>query len=479
MNVGTFPHDNNIEIQLVDHHYSETFKARCESEVMFRKINTYLINHHIITNNVIDLGSWIGDNTIPWAMNMSQSIIYGIDPSIDNCNFIDEICKCNSIANVKTINKAISDQIETLTTNEDLYHCSFVFNTPGDNGIHKLESVTLDQLHDGGIITNIGYMHIDVEGMEYKVIQGASKIIQLYKPVIAFSQHIEKEDYNIVVSFLQRNGYVVFLINETLPGCWHDCRNFIAFPNHLYSETLRINIEHEFGPNILILMKHVSIAYVTGYIGQEHPTNLPDISTHVDSYFITNNRFVADEAESKYTKVIFLDNIENHETDPTEQYIVNSRDSKPLKVFPEKYLEKPYDFVVWYDNKFNVNVSDTMAFIHLWDYSKCIAMHLHPFNKTVVDEFNVAICFPRYKRQQNDYVRYIDDCKTKGLTEYYHKHSQTGFIIYNTHHQKTKEIQELWMSHINQCGIECQISFNMVRQMYESYIAEFPHDISR
>jgi len=85
-----FTNDNNVEILLPDHIFSDIFPKRDYSEVYFRRIHTYMINNNIIdtTKNIIDLGAYIGDNTVPWAKNI-KGIVYAIDPSSINCSFID------------------------------------------------------------------------------------------------------------------------------------------------------------------------------------------------------------------------------------------------------------------------------------------------------------------------------------------------------------------------------------------------------
>ena len=46
-------------------------------------------NNNVIdkNKNIIDLGAWIGDNSIPWAKNI-DGIVYAIDPSKENCKYI-------------------------------------------------------------------------------------------------------------------------------------------------------------------------------------------------------------------------------------------------------------------------------------------------------------------------------------------------------------------------------------------------------
>ena len=104
MESAVFTNDDYAAILLINHPFSKTFKGRDNHEILFRRINTFLIKNNLIKNNIIDLGAWIGDNTIPWAKNI-DGFVYAIDPSPDNCDFINKTCNLNNIINVKTIQK--------------------------------------------------------------------------------------------------------------------------------------------------------------------------------------------------------------------------------------------------------------------------------------------------------------------------------------------------------------------------------------
>lgn len=251
MQTAIFTNDDSVSISLLNHSLSNRFKNRNDHEVIFRRINTFLIKNKIIKNNIIDLGAWIGDNSIPWAKNI-DGIVYAIDPSPSNCDFINKTCELNKITNVKTIQCAISNTNELLTTNGNINHCSFIYNKVGLNGKIKINAVSLDFLYEVKTIENVGYIHLDVEGMEYKIIKGSSKIIDECRPIISFEQHLEIDDYNIILSYLKNKKYTIFLIDEVLPGCRHDCRNSMAFPNEIYNETLIKNIHNFIGKNIFI-----------------------------------------------------------------------------------------------------------------------------------------------------------------------------------------------------------------------------------
>ena len=169
-----FKNDNNVLIKLINHKFSEKFKVRDNHEIYFRKIHSYLIKNKIINGNIIDLGAWIGDNSIPWAKQLNTTI-YAIDPSKENINYINSMAMHNNIKNIKTINKAICDKNKLISTSGNINHCSF-----NDKGLGKttINAVTLDYLLEQNEINNISCIHLDVEGFELKVIQGSLNLIK-------------------------------------------------------------------------------------------------------------------------------------------------------------------------------------------------------------------------------------------------------------------------------------------------------------
>lgn len=235
-----FTNDNYVRINLPNHEYSNIFKSRNNHEVLFRKINTILINNNFICKNIIDLGCWIGDNSIPWSRSIS-GIVYAIDPSSKNCDFIRKLIKINKIDNVALLEEAVSDEIKTISTDNDLHHSCF---QPNDLGINKIVSTTLDTLYNAKILFDVDYIHLDVEGMEQMVIFGADNLINDNKPIITFEQHLNSDDYLGLSNHLKLKNYKVYLINETLLGCNADCRNFLALPDRIDSRDV-VNIIHE------------------------------------------------------------------------------------------------------------------------------------------------------------------------------------------------------------------------------------------
>lgn len=217
--------DDQVIVSLPDLPRSADFVTRMYHEVLFRRIHTHL--RDVLVGNWIDVGAWIGDNSIPWAKQSPERVVYAIDPGPDNCNFIRTIAHVNNLSNVRVFQLAITDRQKLLSTDEDLTHCTL---RAGSDGAHTVEGVALDSLLRSKLLTDIGYIHLDVEGMEWDVIRGSEDIIRTYHPVFSVEQHLETDDYLGLVAHLQQRGYRVFMIHETLAGNRLDCRNLLAFP---------------------------------------------------------------------------------------------------------------------------------------------------------------------------------------------------------------------------------------------------------
>ena len=61
----------------------------------------------------------------------------------------------------------------------------------------------------------------------------------------------------------------------------------------------------------------------------------------------------------------------------------------------------------------------------------------------------------------------------KGLVEQEDKHCQCGLLLRNMKHPKISEINDTWYAHIQECGIQDQISFFFVKQEFKEYILPF------
>lgn len=148
-----------------NHVHFYLFANRPIHEAKFRKIIASLLNQDIISksSNIIDLGAWIGDNAVPWAkmLDKHHGKVYAIDPSANNCNFIEHLISLNEIDNIDIYQYAISDKIELLKFDtSSIDHINFTTQKESNDEIY---ATTLDILFPDE--KNLSFIHLDVESM--------------------------------------------------------------------------------------------------------------------------------------------------------------------------------------------------------------------------------------------------------------------------------------------------------------------------
>jgi FkbM family methyltransferase len=210
-----------------------------QRELLHRAIIASAMRNGIIctTKNIIDAGSANGDCALCWAKLITGKV-YAIDPSSQNLEFIHDVAELNSIKNIETLNYAIGDSDGFLYPLYDIDHTPFSTTpvTPYSKK-NKISAKTLDSLYAEGKLSQIGYIHLDVEGMELDAIRGAKRIIDECAPVVSFEAHITVDDIESIFNLFRSARYSVFMINEATTGGRPDCVNFIALP-----ESTELNI---------------------------------------------------------------------------------------------------------------------------------------------------------------------------------------------------------------------------------------------
>lgn len=209
-------------------------------EILLRLTVAWLYEERIIDKrlSIIDIGSWIGDNALPWAKWFEPpGVVFAIDPSELNGSLVREVAALNDIDNIITIPAICSDKSGSTVGSEDsLEHATFHENFTGTGPLWA--TTTIDNLVAETSGDKIGLFHIDVEGFELRVLRGSEEVLNRSGPVVIFEQHLSSEDPREVIMFLEERGYQIFMINEVIPGNSPDCRNFIAFKEGTKMPTL-------------------------------------------------------------------------------------------------------------------------------------------------------------------------------------------------------------------------------------------------
>ena len=153
-------------------------------------------------------------------------------------------------------------------------------------------------------------------------------------------------------------------------------------------------------------------------------------------------------------------------------------ETKELRCCPERFPElQSYDYLCWIDSKMVFTSWD--MFEEMWKAlqtsDRVVAATAHPTPYTDVwGEYHAAIRHAKYAREKESYHRYIEDQLAQGRDLHTPQRICCGFRLMKMT-ERRKELGETWLRHIRQCGIEDQISWQFVHQLYEDAIQIFPY----
>jgi FkbM family methyltransferase len=153
----------------------------------------------------VDVGGNIGLHTVRFAQKFQQ--VHSFEPTATNFECLQK--NTESLDNVWLHQLGLGNEETVLTIRlpADSDNCgnfSIVdFDTNTDTLEESISIVIMDSLNLAPDL-----IKIDVQGFDYNVLVGASRTIELYRPVIIIESETKKSR-NIIADFLTAYGYVV------------------------------------------------------------------------------------------------------------------------------------------------------------------------------------------------------------------------------------------------------------------------------
>ena len=222
-------------------------------------------------------------------------------------------------------------------------------------------------------------------------------------------------------------------------------------------------------------MSCYNLAFYTYFYGTDsnEAFKIPELpSLKYKCYYYTNNIIIIELLKATEWIAIYDEKL------MTDDLVQSSMVGKHLKVMSHEYSElKDYDYLCFLDSKLDhVNEEFVEKFIHKYfiEDNYALLLRKHWFiNDNVWNEYNESMYAERYRSESKKYKNYIKNQVNAGLSTSTHKYCATGFMIKNQKHEKLIEINTTWFKHIQECGIQCQISFHFVKQLFDEFIYPF------
>ena len=222
----------------------------------------------------------------------------------------------------------------------------------------------------------------------------------------------------------------------------------------------------------------MNLAFYTYFYGSDNNKafKIPDLpSLKYNCYYYTNNKLMLEKLKNTNWIAIYDDK-------PTKDDLIEScMAGKLIKACPEKYKElQQYDYLCFLDSKKRFHEKVIEEFIQKYfienDYALIVKEHWYinsgalKRDVSIWDEFNESMFQQRYILESDKYKNYINNQIQNGLKEKTKDHFACTILIRNMKHEKINEINETWYKHIQECGIQDQISFFFVKQLFEGHI---------
>lgn len=222
-------------------------------------------------------------------------------------------------------------------------------------------------------------------------------------------------------------------------------------------------------------MEFFNLAFYTYFYGSNNNPafKIPELpSLKYKCYYYTNNKSIIEKLKNTQWIGIYDDK------QTVDDLIESCMVGKHIKTMPHEYEElKYYDYLCFLDSKLDkVNEIFVENFITKYFIKQNYALLLrkHWFvNNNVWNEYNLSMFQKRYKIESNKYKNYINIQVKKGLSPKTEQHCACGFLIRNMKHEKIIELNTTWYKHIQECGIQDQISFFFIKQLFNDYIHPF------
>jgi hypothetical protein len=215
------------------------------------------------------------------------------------------------------------------------------------------------------------------------------------------------------------------------------------------------------------------LAFYTCYIGPSHTWSdvvgpLPS-QTH-PCYYFTNNDATADRAQRGGWTVVRME--VPMEADPHQ----TCQATKLLRCCPHLYPPlQAYAVLCYLDSKLWVtDLPLLLATKERLTETTPLALTRHPRDYTSVwGEFEEAMLQPRYAAQREQSASYLTEQLARGYKNVPLRHC-CGFSL-RRQGDLVCRIGERWYSHIARCGIEDQLSWQIVIQDFPDAVLELPY----
>ena len=161
--------------------------------------------NYIGNKDIIDAGAYIGDSSLAFS-RLTSSKVHAFEPFSESFNKLLENIKLNDVDNIVPVEASLSDKngeekiylsgnnVQGITSDESFRHYDKSFT---------VKTMTIDKYVQENNL-NVGFIKVDVEGTEQKLLKGAIETIKSQKPFLILSIYHNPSDFYEIKPWIEK-----------------------------------------------------------------------------------------------------------------------------------------------------------------------------------------------------------------------------------------------------------------------------------
>ena len=198
-------------------------------------INGLFAEGLIPAGSIIDAGANDGVEACVYAERQPHRIVHAVEPLLNNTFHISRLAEYVAASNLQILRAGLGNETRrvSLSSSRRMVRVSdFATHAKASTATETFQVYRIDDLFSKQWSNQtLGFLHLDVEGIELDVIRGGMQTIQRDLPVLTvevFVHNRANTTYDLLAA-LARLRYRTFIVEEQC-GIPADCRNVLCLP---------------------------------------------------------------------------------------------------------------------------------------------------------------------------------------------------------------------------------------------------------
>ena len=180
---------------------------------------------------ILDVGANVGYYSIPFSLEKSEQTILAFEPVYENYQTLIKAKKFNNCQNLKHYNLALGAyeakvemaMLDATNTGNAVIRGNRLDNSTQEVRVTDIQMSTLDKFYEINSVSACDFIKVDIEGYELNFLEGATKTIKKYRPVIygEFNPFFLKQNKRSSLEVCEYFDQIDYYVYKLRPGKYY------------------------------------------------------------------------------------------------------------------------------------------------------------------------------------------------------------------------------------------------------------------